>query len=81
MINYIVESLDSSRYTIHSDIPGHEAPGGGTIPPELTITALKPDITIWDKKSDRFHIYELTCPLEVILQKEILTSQTSMHTL
>ena len=64
MINYIVEFLDSSRYTIHSDIPGHEAPGRGTIPPELTITALKPEITIWDQNSERFHIYELTCPLE-----------------
>ena len=72
VINYIVESLDSSRYTIHSDIPGHEAPGGGTIPPELTITALKPDITIWDKKSDRFHIYELTCPLEENITKRNL---------
>ena len=46
--------------------------GGETIPPELTITALKPDITIWDKKRDRFHIYELTCPLEENITKRNL---------
>ena len=57
IINYIVQSLDTSKFTIHSDIPGHEAPGGGTVPPELTITALKPDITIWDKSSEKFNIF------------------------
>ena len=64
IINYIVQSLDTDKYTVHSDIPGHEAPGGGTVPPELAITPLKPDITIWDKHSEKFHIFELTCPLE-----------------
>ena len=38
--------------------------GGGTIPPEVCITNLKPDITILDKKTNSFHIFELTCPLE-----------------
>ena len=64
VINYIIQSLDTSKYTLHSDIPGLEAPQGGTVPPELAITPLKPDITIWDKQNDRFHIFELTCPLE-----------------
>ena len=35
--------------------------GGGTIPPEVSITNLKPDITIWDKTNEKFHIFELTC--------------------
>jgi hypothetical protein len=64
IINYIVQSLDTHKYTVHSDIPGHEAAGGGTVPPELAITPLKPDITIWDKEREKFHIFELTCPLE-----------------
>ena len=64
IINYIVQSLDTHKYTVHSDIPGHEAAGGGTVPPELAITPLKPDITIWDKECEKFHIFELTCPLE-----------------
>ena len=80
VINFIVESLDSSKYTIHSDIPGHEAPWGGTVPPELTITPLKPDITIWNKKSERFHIYELTCPLEEnITQRHLDKSNKYAH--
>ena len=64
VINYIVQSLETTKFTVHSDIPGHEAAGGGTIPPEVTITALKPDITIWDKEKKIFKIFELTCPLE-----------------
>ena len=58
IINYIVQSLDTSKFTIHSDIAGHEAPGGDTI------TALEPDITIWDKSSKKFNILKLTCPLK-----------------
>ena len=69
VVNYIVQSLDHTKYTIHSDIPGHEAAGGGTIPPELTITPLKPDITILDKQNEKFHIFELTCPLEENIDK------------
>ena len=42
---------------------------GGTIPPELTITQLKPDITIWDKQNSKFNIFELTCPLEENIEK------------
>ena len=67
-----MQSLDTSKYTIHSDAPRHEAPGRGTVPPELTITPLKPDITIWDKNADNFNIYELTCPLEENVEKRNL---------
>ena len=69
MINYIAQCLDTSKYTIHSDIPGHEAAGGGSTPPEVTITALKPDITIWDKENISFNMFELTCPLEENIDK------------
>ena len=57
MINYIFQTLYINKYTVHSDIPGPEAAGGGTIPLELTITPLKPDITIWDKQNEKFHIF------------------------
>ena len=46
IVNYVVKCLDSSKFTVFSDIEGHEAPGGGTVPPEVTVTNLKPDITI-----------------------------------
>ena len=57
MISHIVQRVDTSTLTIHSEIPGHEAAGGGSIPPEVTIPALKPDITIWDKENKSFNIF------------------------
>ena len=56
--------METSRYTVYSDIPGYEAPGGGTIPPHLCVTALKPDLVIMDKISQQIHLFELTCPGE-----------------
>ena len=40
-----------------------EAPGGGTIPPALCVTRLKPDIVIVDTHTKTLHIYELTMPM------------------
>ena len=57
-----MDSLDKSKYTVHSDLPGKEAAGGGTIPPEICVTPLKPDIVILNKKE--MHIFELTCSPE-----------------
>ena len=70
IVNYVVNSLDTQKFSVHSDIPGHEANGGGTIPPEVCITNLKPDITIWDKTNKKFHIFELTCPLMTNIDKQ-----------
>ena len=63
MISYIVKSIDE-KYTVYSDLPGHTAPGGGSIPPELCVTAQKPDIVIIDNHKKVIHLYELTCPAE-----------------
>ena len=41
-----MDSLDRSKYTVHSDLPGQEAAGGETIPPDICVTPLKPDIDI-----------------------------------
>ena len=49
---------------MYSDLPGHTAPGGGSIPPELCVTAQKPDIVIIDNHKKAIHLYELTCPAE-----------------
>ena len=45
IVNYVVNCLDTQKFSIHS---GHEAAGGGSIPPEVCITNLKRDITILD---------------------------------
>ena len=80
IVNYVVNSLDETRYTIFSDIPGHEASGGGSVPPEVCVTNLKPDITIWDKASNMFHIFELTVPLDRnISQRHLEKSNKYAH--
>ena len=63
IVNYIVNSCDE-KFTVYSDLPGHTAPGGGSIPPELCVTVQKPDIVIIDKHKKSIHLFELTCPLE-----------------
>ena len=75
IVNYIMECLDTSKYTIYSDLPGQEAAGGGTIPPELCITALKPDIVVIDTQKKELMIYELTCPLERNIEERHLSKQ------
>ena len=63
IINYIVNAIDE-KYTLYSDLPGHTAPGGGSIPPELCVTAERPDIVIIDNHKKSIHLFELTCPAE-----------------
>ena len=63
MINYIVTNVDS-QFRVYSDLEGHTAAGGGSIPPELCVTTLKPDIVILDDKAKTIHLFELTCPSE-----------------
>ena len=63
VINFIANSIDE-KYTVYSDLPGHTAPGGGSIPPELCVTSQKPDIVIIDNHKQTIHLFELTCPAE-----------------
>ena len=62
LINFIVTNVDPS-FKVYSDLPGWEATGGGTIPAELCMTNLKPDIVIIDSAKKKLHIFELTVPL------------------
>ena len=61
LVNFIVTNVDS-QFKVYSDLPGFEAPGGGTIPPAICVTNLKPDIVIVDEQTKTLHIYELTMP-------------------
>ena len=62
IVNFIVNNVEK-RFKVYSDLQGWEAPGGGTIPPALCVTNLKPDIVIIDEHKKTLHIYELTVPL------------------
>ena len=46
------------------DIEGCQTPAGGTLPPSLVVSTLRPDIVIVDKKNKEVNIFELTVPSE-----------------
>ena len=48
--------------TLYSDMPGYQAPHGGTIPPHILVTPLKPDLFIFNSQSQEVVVLELTCP-------------------
>ena len=79
LINYIANSVDP-KYKVFSDLPGCEAAGGGTIPADLCVTNLKPDIVILDNEKKILHIFELTIPLTSnIEQRHAEKSQKYAH--
>ena len=49
---------------LFSDLSGHQAPHGGTIPPHILVTNLRPDIFILDELKREVVILELTCPFD-----------------
>ena len=71
MINFIVNNVDK-KYQVCSDLPGWETIGGGTIPVDLCVTNLKPDIVILDSQKKQINIFELTCPLTSNIKKRNL---------
>ena len=60
LIRYIVECVDTARFTVYSDIPGFQTPNGGSIPAAMCVTLLKPDVVIVDEKLRKVHMFELT---------------------
>ena len=70
IVSYVVNCIDTEKYTVFSDIPGHTAAGGGSVPPGICITAQKPDIVIVEKSLKSIHLFELTCPLEQNIVKK-----------
>ena len=49
-------------FTLYSDMPGYMAPHGGTIPPHILVTSLRPDVFIFNESTRTAIIFELTCP-------------------
>ena len=69
ILHYIATILDKTKYRIYVDIPNHMTETGGTIPVEMCVTPLRPDIVIVDDKKNTMDIFELTCPLEPNIKK------------
>ena len=68
ILAYISSCLDRDKFTAYVDIDGSKTPAGGTIPPQMLVTNLKPDIVILDKKSKKISIFELTVPNELRIE-------------
>ena len=47
---------------LFSDLPGHQSPQGGSIPSHILVTALKPNIFVFNQFSREVIVFELTCP-------------------
>ena len=63
ILNYVVKNIDTNKFKVYSDLPGYTI-GNGSIPPEICVTALKPDLVIIDEKRKTLDIFELTVPFE-----------------
>ena len=61
IINIVRPKLIAGKQ-LFSDMPGHQAPHGGTIPPHILVTNLRPDIFIIDELKREAVVFELTCP-------------------
>ena len=48
---------------VYSDIPGHST-AGGTIPPDILVTRLKPDMVVLQDINKSIVVIELTVPLD-----------------
>ena len=54
---------------LYSDMPGFQAPHGGTVPPRILVTAFKPDIFIFSQVSEEVIVIELTCPWDANIDR------------
>ena len=59
-----------TRFKVYSDLPGYQTSNGGSLPPSMTVTTLKPDIVIVDEHDKKAAIYELTVPFERNIAKQ-----------
>ena len=60
LLKYIVSSVDTEKFKVFSDIQGHQAAGGGSIPPEICVTNLRPDIVLINVENNTVNLLELT---------------------
>ena len=64
ILSCVLSCMDKTRFKVYSDLVGHQAAGGGTIPPEICVTNLRPDVVVLEEESKTIHIFELTMPGE-----------------
>ena len=65
----LVRPFLASNFQLYSDISGYEAPHGGTIPPHILTTSLKPDLFIVNESEAKAIVFELTVPWDTNIQR------------
>ncbi len=70
ILSHIIKLFKSSfsSCSIFADIPGHST-GGGTIPPDILVTKLKPDMVVIHDDGVSIDLIELTVPFETNIDK------------
>ena len=68
LINIIRPKLHDG-FVLFSDMDGFQAPHGGTIPPNVLVTNLKPDLFIFNEDARLAILFELTCPWDANIEK------------
>ena len=69
LIKYIVDFLDISKVSVFSDIPGFQTTNGGSLPADMAVTTLKPDVVLLDHKEKIIHLFGLTVNWESNYEK------------
>ena len=64
VLKYISSCLDKQKYKCFVDLEGEQTSAGGTLPPSIVVSNLKPDIVIVKKSEKTVSIFELTVPGE-----------------
>ena len=64
VLSFIFSCLDTTKFSCYVDLPEQQNPGGTTMPAELTVTNLIPDLIVVDKVRKVANIFELTIPAE-----------------
>lgn len=67
-INFIRPHMKDGM-VLFSDMPGFQAPHGGTVPPHILVTSLKPDIFVFHERSLEVFVFELTCPWDTNIER------------
>ena len=64
VLGFLWQVLRTGGKKVYADLPGREAPGGGTIPADILVTAERPDLVHVDRDVNTLQIFELTVPFE-----------------
>ena len=65
----IISPVLIEGFSFFSDLPGFQAPHGGSIPPDILTTVLKPDLFLFNLDKREAVIFELTCPWDGNIQR------------